>query len=378
MSHLRKLKKIYDQLGNDSVRSKVLSSAELLGMRKDILRMDTNNYCNIRCIMCNRENTAAEKHYMSLGDFTSIIDKFASGIRHLYLSCACEPLATPYFTEYLKYAKSKGIPFVSFCTNALSLHQDVIETAVDYGIDEIIVSFNGFMKEDYNRIMAGSDYDKVCDNLKALNRYKANSKAKSKVAHKELRFQKPYLRLNTVLLKANLTKPEDVIAFVLENGIHTVQFRELMVFEDQNNPEAVKDELLSDSDGNYVDYMETARYIADILRSHKVEVIMPLSVQNYQSVTAEKDSAGIPGSPETVSVSKASKHTCSVPFFSYWIDWEGYVRVCGYDEKGIIGNALSEDIGRLKEQRKHFQKLALSGECSSELCTMNINTSVLQ
>ena len=133
MSNLKNLKKIYDKLGNDSIRSKVLSSAEFFGIRKDILRMDINNYCNINCIMCNRNYTAQEKHYMSLEHFTSLIDQFAPLIRNLYLSCACEPLATPHFEEYLKYAKTKGIPYVSFCTNGLLLTQNMIEKIVTLG-----------------------------------------------------------------------------------------------------------------------------------------------------------------------------------------------------------------------------------------------------
>ncbi len=370
------MKKIYDRLGNDFVRSKVLSSAELFGVRKDILRMDTNNYCNIRCIMCNREHTSAEKHYMTLDNFTAIIDKFAPKIRNLYLSCACEPLATPNFAEYLKYAKSKGIPFVSFCTNALLLNQNIIAAAVDYQINEIIISMNGFNRKDYNRIMSGSDYEKVCNNLKSLNKYKAINKFADHA---------PALRLNTVLLKTNLSHPEECITFVLENNIKTVQFRELIAFQNQNNPTAVKEELIFGSTPDSTTdttahLLENAQYIAQVLRSHGIEVILPLSVSPNRPVTPKhKPAPTSPSKPPLPSASQSpSKHTCSVPFFSYWIDWEGNVRICGYDEKAIIGNALALDFNHLKTQRKKFQKLALSGECSSELCTMNINTTILK
>ncbi len=366
MSDLKMLKKIYDRLGNDFVRSKVLSSAELFGVRKDVLRMDTNNYCNIRCIMCNRDHTAGEKHFMPLENYTAIIDKFAPKLRNLYLSCACEPLATPHFAEYLKYAKLKGIPHVSFCTNALLLNQDIIAAAVDHNVNEIIVSFNGFNRADYNRIMSGSDFDKVCDNIKSFNQYKASNQKEA------VRNRKPLLRLNTVLLKANLSQPEALIAFVRENDVKTVQFRDLIALENQNNPCAVKAELLTATDVKYQELLENARYIADALRSHNIEVILPLSVLDGQPAASDHSRHAVSSSPKAAS---AARHTCSVPFFSYWIDWEGNVRVCGYDEKGIIGNALSEDPDRLKEQRKSFQKLALRGECSSELCTMNINTS---
>ncbi len=358
MSNLKKLKKIYDKLGNDSIRSKILSSAELFGMRKDILRMDTNNYCNINCIMCDRSSTSQEKHYMSLEHFTSLIDQFAPSIRNLYLSCACEPLATPYFEEYLKYVKAKGIPFVSYCTNALALHQNIIEKTVDLGIDEIIISFNGFTKEDYNRIMQGSDYDKVSNNLNALAEYKKKRSSST-----------PHIRLNTVLLKSNLYHLEELKNFVLKYGIDTVQFREMLIFANQNHPEEVQKESLSGLPSQeYQDLMQKTKEMAGHLRSLGKEVILPLAIENYI--------------PDTTNVPKKQhnpeKRTCSVPFFSYWIDWEGYVRVCGYDEKGIIGNAFKDDFNLLKSQRKQFQKLALCGECSKELCTMNMDTSVFK
>lgn len=358
MSNLKNLKKIYDKLGNDSMRSKILTSAELLGVRKDILRMDTNNYCNIHCIMCNRMNTCQEKHYMALSDFISIIDLFAPSLRNLYLSCACEPLATPHFTEYLKYAKSKGIPQVSFCTNALAMNQEMIDEIVNIGVDEIIISFNGFTKDNYQRIMQGSDYERVCNNISALAACK-----------KEHNTPKPYLRLNTILLKTNLLHMDDLIKFVMQNNIDTVQFRELQFFDGQNNPEEVKKELLSvftpQEQKALINYMKRA---AEYFRSKGKEVILPSTLHNpppqQQTTTAPKENK-----------CPAPKSTCSVPFFSYWIDWEGNVRVCGYDEKGIIGNVFHNEPTLLKQQRKQFQKLALCGECSSELCSMNIDTS---
>jgi len=358
MNNIKKMKKIYDKLGNDSIRSKVLTTAELLRVRKDILRMDTNNYCNIQCIMCNRLSTSRKKHYMALTDFISVIDLFAPTLRNLYLSCACEPLATPGFTEYLRYAKSKGIPFVSFCTNALAMNQKMIEEFVNIGADEIIISFNGFTRDDYHRIMPGSDFNKVCENINVLNACK-----------KEHNTPRPQLRLNTILLKSNLLHLDELVEFVLRNDIDIVQFRELQLFDDQNNPEEVKKELLSSLSPQELkaltDHTEKA---VEYIRSKGKEVILPLSFHNLSSqqhTTCVCQESNCP----------AKKSTCSIPFFSYWIDWKGDVRVCGYDEKGIIGNVYRDKPAFMKQQRKQFQKMAMSGECSSELCSMNIDNS---
>jgi MoaA/NifB/PqqE/SkfB family radical SAM enzyme len=368
MSDLKRLKKIYDRLENDSIRSKALAFAELLGIRKDILRMDTNNYCNIKCIMCNRVSTGNEKHFMALADFKKAIDLFAPTLRNLYLSCACEPFATPHFTEYVKYAKSKGIPFVSFCTNALAMNREMTEQIVDMGVDEVIISFNGFTKDDYQRIMYGSDYTQARRNISALTAYKRKKGV-----------SKPNIRLNTVLLNTNLTHMDKLIDFVMENGIDTVQFRELQLFDGQNNPEEVKRELLSNlSPDEQKKLIDKANKAAEIFRAAGKEVILPLS---FHHLTTQRDNEfAYKGNEAEKSESAKSKPkilklSCAIPYFSYWMDWAGEVRICGYDEKGIIGNIFKDRFPVLKTRRKYFRKLALKGQCRREACTVNIDVS---
>lgn len=137
MSSLKHLKKAYDKLKSDRLRSVVLDAAERLHIRKNIIRMDLNGFCNIRCIMCNQSSRCERKNFISLEQFKQIMDMFAPTTRMLYLSCAYEPLITPHFTDYLRYAKSKKIPHISFCTNALLMKDDIISCLIDCQIDEV-------------------------------------------------------------------------------------------------------------------------------------------------------------------------------------------------------------------------------------------------
>lgn len=381
MSSLKSLKKIYDKLKSDRIRSTLLTTAEYLGMPKDIVRMDTNGYCNIRCIMCNQSSRTAKKQFMPLDKFKKIMDTFAPTTRMLYLSCAYEPLITPHFSEYLTYAKQKRIPHISFCTNALLLNQELITCMVDLQIDEIIISFNGFCESDYNRIMEGSNYQRVCANLKALCEYK-----------REKNSAKPHIRLNTVLLKSNLEHTERIFDFLVEYDIDTVQFRELVLLADQNNSEAVKEEILSNlTQAEYEEVVHNINILTEKLKLAGKEIILPAAFWEYEpqeqplAAPAPSDTPSMTAS-DTSSVQSeqnlnlqkkhnSSKSSCSIPCFSYWIDRDGGVRVCGFDDNGIIGNALLQSSKELKARRKAFQKMALSGECSRELCTMNIDSS---
>jgi len=370
MSSLKSFKKIYDKLKNDRLRSVMLTTAEHLGMPKDIVRMDTNGYCNIRCIMCNQSSRTAKRQFMSLDKFKKIMDIFSPTTRMLYLSCAYEPLITPNFSEYLKHAKEKRIPHISFCTNALLLNQELITCIVDNQIDEIIISFNGFCESDYNRIMDGSNYQRVCNNIAALCRYK-----------KEKRSAKPHVRLNTVLLKSNMVSTDDIYDLLMEYDIDTVQFRELILMEDLNNPEALEAETLTNlTPAEYQEIIQKVALLTERLKKAGKEIILPAAFWEYKKQehpgAAPAPSADKPESNLTPpQKQRAKKCSCSVPCFSYWIDRDGGVRVCGFDDNGIIGNALLQAPKELHVRRKAFRKMALSGECSRELCTMNIDTS---
>lgn len=367
MSSLKILKKAYDALDNDHIRSILLGTAERFHFPKDIVRLDTNGYCNIHCIMCSQVRSCEKKQFMSLDQFRSIIDMFAPTTRMLYLSCAYEPLITPHFTEYLKYARSKRIPQISFCTNALLMNDEIISCLVDHQIDEVIISFNGFCEEDYNRIMKGSDFHRVCANIKALVEYK---KIKNTV--------KPHIRLNTILLKSNLLNFESMFQFLLENDIDTIQFRELMLLEGQNDPQEVKKELISNiSPEEYKQITSKIKDTARQLHSIGKEVILPAAFGEDIGEKLAENSSNESKSEISIQKNNIKKQSCSIPCFSYWIDRDGGVRVCGYDDNGIIGNALQQDMRALKEKRKEFQRLALAGECSSELCSINIDSSTV-
>ena len=69
------------------------------------------------------------------------------------------------------------------------------------------------------------------------------------------------------------------------------------------------------------------------------------------------------------------KTSCVVPYFFYFIDCRGEVRVC-YDETNqcVIGNILMDPWQDLRAKLAAFRKRALNGTCSMA-CHMNIDTS---
>ncbi|GHU41587.1 hypothetical protein FACS1894111_04110 [Clostridia bacterium] len=399
MSDLKRLKKVYDKLNNDNLRSRLLKTADMLHFRKDIIRMDTNNICNVHCIMCSSPRDTSVK-FLALTDFAKIMDTFGKRTRMLYLSCSYEPLLTPDFHEYVRCAKAKGIPHVSICTNGLLLNQKTIADLIESGTDEIIVSFNGFCREDYERIMKGSDFHKVCDNIKNLQAYK-----------KQHGRTKPALRINTMLLKSNLLRFDTMLSFWNKHSIDSIQFREVVQTAPSCDKNELQKELLRSLEEKEYNKIMTQFQALILDKAPSIEIILPKGIlekprqenrsfigvkktelvdgkdsktdsEEATKIRKGKDSKNVSAEKTEIRKDKYSesvptKASCSIPFFSYWIDIEGGVRSCGFDSKAHIGNAISENSRELQKRRKEFCKLALAGECSRELCTMNMESSTI-
>ena len=165
--------------------------------------------------MCsNKPCKATETCLMSYQDYTKLIDIIGNTTRFLYLSCSYEPLMTPGFADYVAYAKSKGIPNISFATNGILLTPKIVDDLVKNQLTEIIISVNGFGEKNYNRIMEKANWNVLIINLQYLN----DIKQKNNTIY-------PKIRLNTILLKTNIESLENLFHFIHEYNIDSVQFR---------------------------------------------------------------------------------------------------------------------------------------------------------
>lgn len=353
MNQLRLLKKAYGLLNNDIIRAASLVAAEKLGFRKDILRLDTNDLCNIECIMCTSKiKQRKETNIMPFEQYEQLIDHFAKTTRFLYLSCQYEPLMTPNFTKYMQYAKSKQIPFISLCTNGVLLNDKLVKSLVDNRINEVILSFNGYNANDYNRIMYRSNYDAFMRNIKKLTDYK-----------KEKASPYPKIRLNTILMKSNILSFGELVGFVREYDIQSIQIRELRVNDSQNNVAEVKGEIISNiKQEELKEQLHMMMKEIYRLKEEGRELIVPEWLLTDQKIVDRKQST--------------KKKTCVTPYFSYWVEHDGTIKSCLYDENAVIGNYFN-NASQLFKTRNEFCKKALHKQCNSQYCTANTDSSVM-
>ncbi len=136
---------------------------------------ESSNACNLRCSMCFRsdETLPVEKTtsvpFMSMDTFKIIVDECARvGVPALKVSWRGEPMLNTHFTDMIRYAKSRDILEVTSLTNGTLMDERMSREIVDAGLDQLVISIDGFTRETYERIRIGASYDTVISNLENL------------------------------------------------------------------------------------------------------------------------------------------------------------------------------------------------------------------
>lgn len=84
-------------------------------MRFKKIYIEITNACNLKCPFCSNEKRT--KQFMSVEQFTYILDEIKPFCEYIYLHVLGEPLLHPSFPELLQLAKQKGF-YVNLTTNA--------------------------------------------------------------------------------------------------------------------------------------------------------------------------------------------------------------------------------------------------------------------
>jgi MoaA/NifB/PqqE/SkfB family radical SAM enzyme len=134
-----------------------------------VVAAETTNLCNARCIMCPYPGMKRPKGFMATSLYRKIVDECAShqGVE-LRLTGFGEPLLDPDLFERIRYAKEQGIGKVQLTTNASLLDEKKAREVMDSGLDEIMLSVDGYDTGTYERIRAGLDFGTVQENARRL------------------------------------------------------------------------------------------------------------------------------------------------------------------------------------------------------------------
>ena len=201
----RTLNKIYNIVkSSPNLFKATLSILKAARGRYLIVRLDTTNFCNLKCKMCFFSIEKVEKaERMEIETFKQAADKLFSQTRMLYLSCGAEPLVNRDFDKFVAISNGYGVPFTSFATNGMLMKENIVKSCIENKISEIVFSIDGNTPETMESIRRGSKFKKVIENLTMTNNMVL--KAKSKY---------PMIRVNFTLMKSNFHELEEFISLL--------------------------------------------------------------------------------------------------------------------------------------------------------------------
>jgi len=139
--------------------------------RNKTIAIETSSMCNARCVWCWMY--FSEKKDIGIMDFENF-KKIINLNRSFFIKNKIkiipyhrgEPLLHPDFFEMVRYADEAGINVGDVHTN-LSCHIDMKKLA-SCPVSRIFVNIGGTDRGTHERIMRGSDYDLVCQNLREI------------------------------------------------------------------------------------------------------------------------------------------------------------------------------------------------------------------
>jgi len=131
-----------------------------------LVRIETTNACNARCVIC--PHGAMKRPIERMGDelFERIIDECAANdCVEIHMHNFGEPLMDKDLERRVAYAKGRGIPRVKIFCNGSLLDERRARGLLQAGLDELKISFDGATREEFEQIRTPLKFDQVVENV---------------------------------------------------------------------------------------------------------------------------------------------------------------------------------------------------------------------
>lgn len=319
---------IYRKIESPSLRLAAVKTVRALRTRYLLLRVDTNDACNLRCVMCNfsdpKRRPAATP--MSEESFGRLAEQFFDKARYLYLSCGAEPFVTANFDKLLDIAGAYDVPFTSYCTNALLMKDKFIDATLRNRVSEVIISVDGATAETYEVIRVGGRWAILGERLTAFSEAKRLHDGPV-----------PVTRFNFTVQEGNRHELHAFVDWVAQWRPATVQFR---LF--RSLPGAIKQH----DDNATLDALKSAlpslRKKAEAAGFRLLTTDMPEDRTKRLGADASPFSGGL----EAVDPASLDHVNCQLPWFNLYVTTNGNVRPCTVHQP--VGNFMTQTFDEIE------------------------------
>jgi radical SAM protein with 4Fe4S-binding SPASM domain len=130
--------------------------------------------CNLRCPFCfQTDKSFTKKPFMGVMDFKlfkEVVDEANNiGVGAITLGSRGEPTLSKQFTDMLKYISSKENIFeLKINTNGSFLTEEICHSIFKNNTTQIVVSSDHYIKEKYEKLRVGANFDKIVKNVDML------------------------------------------------------------------------------------------------------------------------------------------------------------------------------------------------------------------
>lgn len=196
------------------------------------LDIELNNYCNLRCAICEydlaeefkKDQTPKMQIDIELVK-KIIIDGIPLGLSSIGTSVNNEPFMKKDIVDFCRWASQNGVLDIIVTTNATLMTKEISDSIIDSGITRLRFSLDAYSKDLYEQIRIGAKYEKTIENIEYFLSLK-----------KKLNKKLPVTSVNFVLMEKNRAELEqfknywrDKVDFVAVQNLVPVDHTEMRV-----------------------------------------------------------------------------------------------------------------------------------------------------
>jgi len=177
----------------------------------EVIRLDTNNDCNLHCVYCHNPRSSA---LITLDEFRRFLDENVQSVRYFQIGCVMEPTLDHRMCDFMEaIAASHARPGHVFRlqTNGILLHRHDYGRMADAGLNLVTVSVDSINPENHKSLRDGTSLSKVQRNLISLRSACPSVK----------------LRFITTVTSLNIGDIEELIVWGLDHGIEGFELRQM-------------------------------------------------------------------------------------------------------------------------------------------------------
>jgi len=323
--------------GNNYLRLKEKNKvllAEDIREKRHVLRayppfigLGTDSRCNLRCIMCVQRledrKTLMDAPTIEEKYFIKFAEEVFPTAETLQLNTAGEPLMSRNFDLELEMAAKFQVQ-LDVITNGLLLNskkgqlQQLCNNA-----KAIQFSFDSPVLDTYESIRVGSDFKKVVENMRLLQKYRAELPA----------VNRPFFGINMVVMKRNLSELQEMVRFAKDIGVDHLGFASIHI-----HSEAMEEESLVPVKQEVNRSLLAAKALADSLG---VKITIPPLDSFLPEVAVGQVGNSIPSRTPEV---EPEINRCPFLWNRTYLDNEANVFVCCEPSHPVAGSIQDQDF----------------------------------